>query len=215
MSCKCYTYNQQGNRRENNLIFKGVKMTEQKQITREMTIGEILEKYPGSADVMESYGLHCIGCDVNPFDTLGNAARVHEMPEDKMNSLQNDLNKLEMGEEKIVEEVKNPVISLTDNAAKKVLELMKSNGMEGGSLHFGLVAGGCAGSTYSLEFVKESKNDDIELEDKGVKILVDRSSIASVNNTTIDYLDSLQQSGFKINNPNAKATCGCGKSASM
>lgn len=173
-------------------------------ITEKTSLGEIIDKYPGAVGVLRSFDvkLGCSGADV--FDSIGTVAKTQDI--DAV-SLLKKLNNL-----KITEEHSDSVtISLTDVAAKKMKEMIPPGGK---GLRFGVTAGGCAGYTYSMEF-DDRKETDVATEDKGLKIFVDRVSASKVNGVVIDYVESLQASGFKINNPNAKATCGCGKSAAV
>lgn len=102
-------------------------------------------------------------------------------------------------------------IKITDNAAKKITE-MRDDETKG--LRIGVMPGGCAGFSYTMEF-DNHKEEDITIEDKGIKLFLDNDSLEMLKGTTIDYVETLQQSGFKLNNPNAKSTCGCGKSSAF
>ena len=79
----------------------------------------------------------------------------------------------------------------------------------------GVRGGGCSGFTYYLDFVSETGEADRELESHGVTIVVDRKSFLYLMGTEIDFVDELNNSGFKFSNPNAKRTCGCGESFSV
>ncbi len=79
----------------------------------------------------------------------------------------------------------------------------------------GVQGGGCSGFSYKLEFVKQEQDKDRIIEDKGVKIYIDPKSYLYLMGTEIDYIDDLNQAGFKFVNPNAKRTCGCGESFSV
>ena len=63
-------------------------------VTKEMTMGAIMEQFPASAEIMQSYGLHCIGCHVNPFESLENGARGHGMSDEQIESMLGELNEL-------------------------------------------------------------------------------------------------------------------------
>ena len=106
-------------------------------------------------------------------------------------------------------------VSLTRAAADKLVALMKSNDAEGAALRFGVSAGGCSGYMYDLSFDKTSSNEDTVFENHGVRVLVSKPDLQLVGGTEIDYVESLQQSGFKIKNPNAKSSCACGKSEAL
>ncbi|MED5579719.1 MAG: iron-sulfur cluster insertion protein ErpA [Nitrospinota bacterium] len=103
-------------------------------------------------------------------------------------------------------------ITITENASKKVVELLKTEDKEGHGLRVSVTDGGCSGHNYGLFFDEKSNPDDKIYESKGFNIFVDPQSDMLLSGTQIDYLDSLEGSGFKINNPNATGTCGCGKS---
>ena len=75
-----------------------------------------------------------------------------------------------------------------------------------------VVRGGCAGYTYNMDFEKSKSGDDMVFEEHGLKIFVTPKSMEFLNGTQIDYTEGLQGAGFKLNNPNVKSSCGCGKS---
>lgn len=104
------------------------------------------------------------------------------------------------------------MITITENAAKKVKELVEKEkkGPEYG-LRVGVRGGGCSGMTYLLD-LDTQKPDDSTLEEFGVKVFVDRKSLLYISGSQIDYQESLMGSGFKIENPNVKGSCGCGHS---
>lgn len=105
------------------------------------------------------------------------------------------------------------MISLSDSAAKKINSLLESR--EDIGVRPAVQGGGCSGFKYKLEFVlKESPGDKL-IEEKGVKLFVDKKSFLYLMGTEIDYIDNLNESGFKFINPNAKRTCGCGESFSI
>jgi iron-sulfur cluster assembly accessory protein len=105
---------------------------------------------------------------------------------------------------------------LTERAIKKVKSLMpQDENQKPVFLRVYIAGGGCGGFKYGMTF--DNKLDvlnDFQLEKDGVKIVVDRESAAYLEGTMIDYVDSLQGSGFTFNNPNAKSTCSCGQSFS-
>jgi iron-sulfur cluster assembly protein len=105
------------------------------------------------------------------------------------------------------------MISITDKGAEKVHEFLA--GQEGdvamAGLRVGVRGGGCSGFQYQLAF-DEQRAEDVVFEDHGLKLLVDNASLEFVRGSTIDYEESLQGAGFKVNNPNVVAACGCGSS---
>ena len=188
-----------------------------KIITKDMTMGEIIEKYPFAAEVMLSYGLHCVGCHVNPYETLEKGALGHGMSDEEITSLLQELNDIAKTHKEDVKEavdLSDAKITITKFAAEKVSELMKSQHKEGYGLRVTVVSGGCSGKMYAMDFEKTPVDDDFVFEENGVKVFVDPKSMEFLNGTNIDYTEGLQGAGFKLDNPNAKSSCGCGKSVS-
>ena len=105
------------------------------------------------------------------------------------------------------------MIKVSENAKSEVTKLL---GMEGrGPDHFvrvGVKGGGCSGLMYDLDFDDQMKDGDKVFEDNGVKVVVDKKSLLFLDGTLLDYDTELLSKGFVFNNPNAKATCGCGSS---
>jgi iron-sulfur cluster assembly protein len=105
------------------------------------------------------------------------------------------------------------LISLTPTAAVKIRELMAED-PEGESsvLRVAIQGGGCSGFQYGLGFDAGPVDDDTTIEQHGVMIVIDPYSAPYLKGATIDFLSGLEESGFKIDNPNAQASCGCGHS---
>ncbi len=104
---------------------------------------------------------------------------------------------------------------VTAKAAEKVKGMIKQQANDKLSLRVFVQAGGCAGFRYGLAFDDNPASDDEVVQVDGVRILVDPASAPYVNGAEVDYVESLQGAGFKIQNPNAEATCGCGHSFRM
>jgi len=105
------------------------------------------------------------------------------------------------------------MITLTDKGAEKVHEFLAAQAAVVGAagLRVGVRGGGCSGFQYALAF-DEQRADDTVFEDKGIRLLVDRASLPYVRGSVIDFVDGLQGAGFKVDNPNVIAACGCGSS---
>ncbi len=105
------------------------------------------------------------------------------------------------------------MIEITDRGAEKVHEFLSAQqaDMSLAGLRVGVRGGGCSGFQYQLAF-DEQRESDVVFESHGLKLLVDRESLQFVRGSTIDYEESLQGAGFKVNNPNVVAACGCGSS---
>jgi iron-sulfur cluster assembly protein/iron-sulfur cluster insertion protein len=106
------------------------------------------------------------------------------------------------------------MITLTETAADKVRQLITAEDEEGLALRVAVRPGGCSGYSYEMFFDSDLAADDIAAEVGGVKVVVDPASAQLLNGATLDYTDGLQGAGFKIDNPNATRTCGCGESFS-
>jgi len=110
------------------------------------------------------------------------------------------------------QETKQMTVSLTEKAANKVKMLIEKEKKEGYGLRIGVTPGGCASYMYEIKLEKSQKEDDIIIEEKGVKVFIDPLSADFLKGSTVDYVEALQNSGFKVSNPNVKRTCGCGHS---
>jgi iron-sulfur cluster assembly accessory protein len=104
------------------------------------------------------------------------------------------------------------MIQMTDKAVGKVKELLSAEDKAGFGLRVAIHGGGCSGFQYGLTFENAEKPNDQILEFNGLKVYVDAMSGMYLDGVKIDYVDSLDGSGFKIDNPNASGTCGCGHS---
>ncbi|MEJ2576868.1 MAG: iron-sulfur cluster assembly protein IscA [Gammaproteobacteria bacterium] len=102
-------------------------------------------------------------------------------------------------------------ITLTEPAADRVRQFLDSRGT-GLGVRLGVRTSGCSGMAYVLEFVDELDDSDTVFEDRGVKVIVDRKSLAYLDGTELDYGKEGLNEGFKFNNPNVKSECGCGES---
>ena len=105
------------------------------------------------------------------------------------------------------------MITLTDKGAEKVREFLSTQNAvaETAGLRVGVRGGGCSGFQYALAF-DEQREGDCVFDQKGIRLLVDTPSLPYVEGSTIDFVDGLQGAGFKVDNPNVIAACGCGSS---
>jgi len=105
------------------------------------------------------------------------------------------------------------MIQITETAAKKIHTLMSKQGIDEGGLRVGVKGGGCSGLSYTFSWEREPRFGDQVFEGpSGAKIFIDKKSLLYLDGTVLDYDTSLISKGFVFNNPNAKATCGCGSS---
>ncbi|ABM36880.1 MULTISPECIES: iron-sulfur cluster assembly protein IscA [Polaromonas] len=102
-------------------------------------------------------------------------------------------------------------ISLTPAAARHVEKSLAKRG-SGIGLRLAVKTSGCSGFAYALEFVDAMTADDQAFETHGTKIIIDSRSLAMLDGTELDFVREGLNEGFKFNNPNAKANCGCGES---
>jgi iron-sulfur cluster assembly protein len=104
------------------------------------------------------------------------------------------------------------MVTLTENAAKKVKEIVAGDpALTGKSLRVLVEKGGCSSYQYGFSF-DEKKTDDAEVDQAGIKMLVDPLAASLLAGSVIDYKEDFSGGGFAIQNPNAKSSCGCGKS---
>jgi len=104
-----------------------------------------------------------------------------------------------------------PVVNVTENAAAEVKSLLALPENAGKTLRIFVEQGGCSGMQYGMVFDEKRDGDFVSLQN-GVGILVDSISAQYLRGTVVDFSDALTGGGFKISNPNAKQSCGCGKS---
>lgn len=105
------------------------------------------------------------------------------------------------------------VLNVTDNATKKVSELLQDE-EEAMALRIAVKPGGCSGLSYEMYFDAEFGNDDIVQQESDIKVVIDSASSQYLKGATLDYKDGLQGAGFAIDNPNVTRSCGCGNSFS-
>jgi iron-sulfur cluster assembly protein len=103
------------------------------------------------------------------------------------------------------------MIEVTPKAVQKIREAFQREGVEG-ALRLGVLGGGCSGLSYQFKFDTRQRPTDNVFEFDGVRIVVDPKSLLYLKGMTLDWKDSLIQSGFVFENPNAKKSCGCGTS---
>jgi iron-sulfur cluster assembly accessory protein len=106
------------------------------------------------------------------------------------------------------------LIKVTSSAAKKVLALLTKQGRAQGVLRVAVVGGGCSGLQYKMDLQDGPANRDILVETGGIRVVVDPKSALYVTGSELDYIDALQEGGFKVTNPNAATSCSCGESFS-
>lgn len=102
---------------------------------------------------------------------------------------------------------------ITENALKEIRKVkVEDPELTNSYLRVSVKGGGCSGFMYGLEFEQEPEADDFVENFDDVKVLIDKKSALFLNDVTLDWLDDINQRGFKFSNPNATKTCGCGQS---
>ena len=104
------------------------------------------------------------------------------------------------------------VISLSDQAAVRIKEIMSSAENDSIGVRVGVKSGGCAGMSYMMEYAKEAKKNEEVIEDKGVKVFIDANAVMYLLGTEMDYKKDKFSSQFVFKNPNETERCGCGES---
>lgn len=106
------------------------------------------------------------------------------------------------------------MLKLTDSAQKAIARFLQGAEEPVTGLRIQVTGGGCSGMQYGMALEEASKSDDIVLQLGELKVFVDPASAPLLEGVTVDFLDGMEGSGFKFENPNAKASCGCGNSFS-
>ena len=109
------------------------------------------------------------------------------------------------------------MISLSEVAAKEIKKIIQDQGLpaEQTKLRVGVKGGGCSGFSYSMAFENTPNMLDKTYNYDGLKVFIDQASLLYLDGAEVDYVETLEGSGFKFNNPNTKSTCGCGSSFSV
>src|SRR5215208_2560538 len=106
------------------------------------------------------------------------------------------------------------MVQLTERAVTKVQEILDSQDPKPAGLRIAVVGGGCSGFSYSMAFENSPGMLDKTYSFEGLKVFIDQASLLYLDGAEVDYVENLEGSGFKFNNPNVKSTCGCGSSFS-
>ncbi|MCS7044534.1 MAG: iron-sulfur cluster assembly accessory protein [Bryobacteraceae bacterium] len=104
------------------------------------------------------------------------------------------------------------MITLTPTAIAKVKEILEMQDPKPAGLRIAVVGGGCSGFTYSMAFENNPGLLDKTYDFDGLKVFIDQASMLYLDGAKVDYVETLEGSGFKFDNPNVRSTCGCGSS---
>ena len=106
-------------------------------------------------------------------------------------------------------------VTLTESAARRIAQLAASEGNPSLMLRLAVSGGGCSGFQYGFSFDDTRREDDVEFQRDGVKLLVDATSLDLLAGAEIDFVEDLVGASFQVRNPNATSSCGCGTSFSV
>jgi len=113
----------------------------------------------------------------------------------------------------VLEQTQQKQITITSSAANAVQDLLEERSLEGYALRVYISGGGCSGFQYGMALEENIRDTDHVFEQQEIKVVVDEVSIEYLDGSTVDYVNDVLGSGFKIENPNALAGCGCGDSS--
>jgi iron-sulfur cluster assembly accessory protein len=105
-----------------------------------------------------------------------------------------------------------PVVLVSESASQRLVSMMREKELDGYSLRVFVSGGGCSGLQYGMTFDDEMREGDTQFSAGGLQVVVDPISAGYLTGASIDFVDSLMGGGFKIDNPNAVSSCGCGHS---
>ena len=187
-------------------------MEESNLIHKEMTIEDIFTSFPQKseklAQEMTNVGLHCVGCSASTWETLEAGMLSHGMSDKDIDSLVSKLNSV------LASQTDPTSITISEKAANKYRDVLKSEDKEGWGIRLAVKPGGCGGFEYSLDYAEKALENDDTFVSNGIEIYVNHVSLDRLLGSEIDYIDGLKGAGFKISNPNVKSSCSCGTSHS-
>ena len=184
-------------------------------IHKDMTIGEATQTYPQIIETLSGFGVHCVGCGASYVETLEQGLKGHgAMSDEEFDEALKQLNEVAVKGMPKEEPSSDKPLVFTDNALTKLKEMQEKQGKSDHGLRIEVIPGGCSGMSYSFEFVKEPTGEDITIDLGGVNMYVDPQSLDMLKGSTVEFVETFQNAGFKIKNPNSTGSCGCGQSFS-
>lgn len=169
------------------------------RIDGDMLIGDVIAGFPKAAGIMLSHGLHCVGCHANVFDTIEGGARGHGMDDAEIASIIDEIN--------AIINRRIDTIDITPGAVAKILELRaQEHGKEDWPLRITVRADAAGPETASPVFQYEmdfelATEKDMRFDFNGLAVVVDPASYALLQGSSIDYIETFDAAGFKIDNP--------------
>ena len=171
-------------------------------ITKDMTIGDVIKEYPETIEIMLSYGLHCVGCSVQYWESIEGGCKTHGFEDEKIDKMVKEMNKVLV--------VDKGEFTVSDKAITKLNEMAQKQD-KSPVLRINVVSGGCSGFQYHFDF-DEIKDNDEKMDIGGITFVMNKDSKEMLKGSKMEYIDTLNESGFRISNPNATESCACGKS---
>lgn len=164
----------------------------QTTVTKDTLIGEAVSQHPEIADVFLSYGLHCVGCHVNAYETIEQGGLGHGMTGEEIAEMVAEANTYLADSDK----PKGP-FAATEKAIVKLKELSEEEGKQSWGLRVEVLEDCCSDQKYNLEFEEKPKERDTIL-DNGFKMFLDEHSSKELQGASLDYLETTSGAGFKI-----------------
>ena len=171
-------------------------------ITKDMTIGDVIKEYPETIEIMLSYGLHCVGCSVQYWESIEGGCKTHGFEDEKIDKMVKEMNEVVV--------VDKGEFTVSDKAITKLNEMAQKQD-KSPVLRINVVSGGCSGFQYHFDF-DEIKDNDEKMDIGGITFVMNKDSKEMLKGSKMEYIDTLNESGFRISNPNATESCACGKS---
>ena len=171
-------------------------------ITKDMTIGDVIKEYPETIEIMLSYGLHCVGCSVQYWESIEGGCKTHGFEDEKIDKMVKEMNEVLV--------VDKGEFTVSDKAITKLNEMAQKQD-KSPVLRINVVSGGCSGFQYHFDFDKIKDNDE-KMDIGGITFVMNKDSKEMLKGSKMEYIDTLNESGFRISNPNATESCACGKS---
>ncbi len=182
---------------------------EKTTFNKDMTVGEVVAAFPGAADILMGYGLHCVGCHANAFETVEQGVMGHGYSQEDLVNLMEDINEAYEDEQEGVErkpvpkEADDMEIELTEKAQEQIEKIAKEEKKEAMPLRIDAQSAGPK-LRYSMNFVtaQETTPNDKGFSFGKVKVVIDKKLYKKLNGLEIDYVKEEKRAGFKMNNPN-------------
>lgn len=186
------------------------KSAEKQLVNLDMTIGEVVQKFPKAADIMLGYGLHCVGCAVNPYETIEQGALGHGMDEEMIRDMMEDINMVVN---------KKPSFDLNPDGitlSPRAVETLKLIAETDQKKRWGLqvkAEKAEGGLDYFLDIVEKAQNDEKTYAWQGVDLFISDATMMLMRPSLIDYVKSVSNEGFNIISlaESKDDVCPCGK----